>query len=96
MDRSRGTWHSDHVPRQAARRGALRREQELAVSRRGGHIPWPGVADVHCRFSEDACPDFAEFRKHMRNFDWETEVWLCDAPDHMIHYDGERFLGPRE
>ena len=32
----------------------------------------------------------------MRNFDWETEVWLCDAPDHMIHYDGERFLGPRE
>lgn len=26
---------------------------------------------------------------------WETEVWLCDAPDHMIHYNGDRFLGPR-
>ena len=43
-----------------------------------------------------AFPDFGEFRKHMRNIAWETEVWLCDAPDHMIHYDGERFLGPRE
>ena len=43
-----------------------------------------------------AFPDSGEFRKHMRNIAWETEVWLCDAPDHMIHYDGERFLGPKE
>ena len=42
-----------------------------------------------------AFPDLAEFRKHMRNIAWETEVWLCDAPDHMIHFDGERFLGPK-
>ena len=42
-----------------------------------------------------AFPDFAEFRKHMNNIAWETEVWLCDTPDHMIHYDGDRFLGPR-
>ena len=42
-----------------------------------------------------AFPDFGEFRKHMKNIAWETEVWLCDIPDHMIHYDGERFLGPR-
>ena len=33
--------------------------------------------------------------KHIRNIAWETEVWLCDFPDHMIHYDGERFLGPK-
>ena len=25
---------------------------------------------------------------------WETEVWIADEPDHMIHYNGERFLGP--
>jgi len=25
---------------------------------------------------------------------WETEVWVADAPDHMIHFNGERFLGP--
>ena len=41
-----------------------------------------------------AFPDFAEFRKHMSNIAWETEVWLCDAPEQLIHYDGERFLGP--
>ena len=43
-----------------------------------------------------AFPDFVEFRKHMKDIAWETEVWLCDTPDHMIHYDGERFLGPRK
>ena len=42
-----------------------------------------------------AFPDFGEFRKHMQNIAWETEVWLRDAPDHLIHYDGERFFGPR-
>ena len=42
-----------------------------------------------------AFPNLGEFRKHMRNVAWETEVWLCDTPDHMIHYDGDRFLGPR-
>ena len=43
-----------------------------------------------------AFPDFGEFRRHMKNIAWETEVWLCDTPDHMIHYDGDRFLGPRQ
>ena len=42
-----------------------------------------------------AFPDFAEFRKHMGDIAWETEVWLVESPDHMIHYDGDRFLGPR-
>lgn len=42
-----------------------------------------------------AFPDFGEFRKHMKAIAWETEVWLCDTPDHMIHYDGDRFLSPR-
>lgn len=25
---------------------------------------------------------------------WETEVWIAEDPDHLIHFDGERFLGP--
>jgi hypothetical protein len=25
---------------------------------------------------------------------WETEVWVADAPSHLIHFNGERFLGP--
>ena len=43
-----------------------------------------------------AFPDFEEFRRHMHSIAWETEVWLCEMPDHMIHYDGERFLGPKK
>ena len=42
-----------------------------------------------------AFPDVAEFRKHMALIAWETEVWMADAPDHMIHFNGDRFLGPR-
>ena len=43
-----------------------------------------------------AFPDFSEFRKHIKDIAWETEVWLCDTPDHMIHYNGDRFIGPRK
>ncbi len=42
-----------------------------------------------------AFPDFKEFRKHTDNIAWETEVWLADFPDHMIHFNGNRFVGPR-
>jgi type II restriction enzyme len=42
-----------------------------------------------------AFPDFAEFKKHSNHIAWETEVWLMDIPDHMIHFNGDRFMGPR-
>lgn len=42
-----------------------------------------------------AFPDFTEFKKHSNNIAWETEVWLVDSPDHMIHFNGDRFIGPR-
>lgn len=32
--------------------------------------------------------------KYLGDIAWETEVWVSDAPDHMIHLNGERFLGP--
>lgn len=25
---------------------------------------------------------------------WETEVWVAESPTHLIHFNGERFLGP--
>lgn len=25
---------------------------------------------------------------------WETEVWIEEAPGHIIHFDGKCFLGP--
>ncbi len=32
--------------------------------------------------------------KYLGEIAWETEVWVADTPDHMIHFNGERFLGP--
>ena len=52
-----------------------------------------GTSSVNAVFIT-AFPDFGEFRRHSRSLAWETEVWLVDVPDHMIHFDGERFLGP--
>lgn len=43
-----------------------------------------------------AFPDKAEFRKNAADVAWETEVWIADNPDHMIHFNGEKFLGPYE
>jgi len=36
----------------------------------------------------------AEMRKYLADIAWETEVWCADAPSHLIHFNGERFLGP--
>lgn len=41
-----------------------------------------------------AFPDRATMRKYLAEIAWETEVWAADAPDHLIHFNGERFLGP--
>lgn len=38
--------------------------------------------------------DRAGMGKYLRDIAWETEVWVADAPDHLIHFNGERFLGP--
>lgn len=36
----------------------------------------------------------ADMRSFLTQISWGTEVWLAEDPDHMIHFDGERFLGP--
>ena len=41
-----------------------------------------------------AFPDFKEFKKHVADIAWETEIWIADHPEHMIHYNGDKFLGP--
>lgn len=33
-------------------------------------------------------------RPYLPEIAWETDVWAADAPDHLIHFNGERFLGP--
>lgn len=33
-----------------------------------------------------------EFKKTFDDIAWETEVWIADKPDHMIHLNGPKFL----
>ena len=35
------------------------------------------------------------FTKFAQDLAWETEVWLAEMPDHMIHLNGNKFIGPR-
>jgi len=41
-----------------------------------------------------AFPDRICFRKHVKDIAWETEVWIADTPTHLIHFNGDKFLGP--
>ena len=34
--------------------------------------------------------------KYLPELAWETEVWAAESPTHLIHFNGERFLGPYE
>lgn len=38
--------------------------------------------------------DKTTFRKFIADIAWETEVWIAENPDHLIHFNGEKFLGP--
>lgn len=35
-----------------------------------------------------------KFRQFMTEIAWETEVWIADNPDHLVHFNGNKFLGP--
>ena len=41
-----------------------------------------------------AFPSRAVMARYLGAIAWETEVWCADAPSHLIHFNGERFLGP--
>lgn len=34
--------------------------------------------------------------KYLDDISWETEVWVAESPTHMVHFNGQRFLGPYE
>lgn len=38
--------------------------------------------------------DRKTFRKFIGDIAWETEVWIADNPEHLIHFNGDKFLGP--
>ena len=41
-----------------------------------------------------AFPTRSFMSRYLGEIAWETEVWVADAPSHLIHFNGERFLGP--
>ena len=41
-----------------------------------------------------AFPDRTTMARYAGEIAWETEVWVADTPSHLIHFNGERFLGP--
>ena len=47
-----------------------------------------GVVYVSC------FPSRSVMRRFLADLAWETEVWLASDPTHMIHLNGDRFLGP--
>ncbi|HUC55801.1 MAG TPA: BsuBI/PstI family type II restriction endonuclease, partial [Streptosporangiaceae bacterium] len=36
----------------------------------------------------------ADMRRYLTQIAWETDAWCADNPTHLIHFNGERFLGP--
>ncbi len=48
-----------------------------------------------CLFvSAFANPD--AFGRFSKEIGWETEAWIASDPEHMIHFDGGRFLAPHD
>lgn len=39
--------------------------------------------------------NFRTFKRFAADLAWDSEVWIAENPDHLIHFNGDRFLGPR-
>ena len=39
--------------------------------------------------------DFKTFKNFADIIAWETEIWIANMPEHMLHFNGDRFLGPQ-
>ena len=72
---------TSHGPVDPKRRSDLR---ELFAGSRAGLVLVTAFADRQ------------SMGRYLSEIAWETEVWVADAPDHVIHFNGERFLGPYE
>ena len=70
---------SSHGPVDAQRHGELGRRFASSTA---------GLVYVSC------FPSRSDMRKYLTDIAWETDVWCADNPTHLIHFDGESFLGP--
>jgi hypothetical protein len=68
----------------------------------GGHIDPLRKSQLEELFAASTAPlvlvtafhDRKVMTKQAGKLAWETDVWVAEAPDHLIHFNGERFLGP--
>jgi len=35
-----------------------------------------------------------KFKQFVPELAWEQEIWIAEEPDHMVHFNGNKFLGP--
>jgi adenine-specific DNA-methyltransferase len=70
---------TSHGPVDAKRRGELARL--FATAR-------PGLVYVTAFLTR------SDMARYISEISWETEVWVREAETHLIHFNGERFLGP--
>lgn len=66
----------------------------ITPARRQQLAAWAQSCPAHKVFVT-AFADMATYQALGEDIAWETEVWLADAPQHLIHYGGSRFMGPR-
>lgn len=52
------------------------------------------AAKGYGRIYVSAFPDLATFKSFLTQIAWETEVWIAEIPDHLIHFDGDQLLHP--
>ncbi len=99
-------WRQCRCPRQNAGRGAVLPGAQLAVLVESVTSHGPVDGKRHAELSRlfagrrpglvyvTAFPNRAIMGRYLGEIAWETEVWVADAPSHLIHFNGERFLGP--
>lgn len=55
------------------------------------------TAGVRCgKIYVTAFLDFKTYRQFSESLAWETEVWIAEMPEHMLHLNGDKFMGPRK
>ena len=62
------------------------RLRQLETLFQGSHAPIVYVTAFESR---------TQMRKYLADIAWETEVWVADHPEHLIHFNGDKFIGPR-
>jgi adenine-specific DNA-methyltransferase len=67
--------------------GPINPKRRAELARLFAHVPI-GLVYVTAFLTRQA------IKEYLGEISWESEVWVAESPGHLIHFDGERFLGP--